>query len=295
MRIGKAILSCGFCLTVWLSQGVFAQTAATTPPNAAGHKIRVLILTGNSDWSHPWEGTAPFMQGVLMNTGRFDVKLEEEVRGITSETLANYDVLLDYYYGPRWGDTTEKAIADFVRSGKGMVAIHGVLYGPFFGQAGGSPTEPRRLEGPPWQAFIDMVGMTWDIQNIGHARRHVFAVKWVDHDSPVDKDLPPTFVANDELYHKIDLKPNAHVLASAFDDPNNPGGTGKDEPAVWTVPFGQGRVLVTVLGHDLLAMTQPGFMDLLARGTEWAATGAVAPGETWLSPSTSLVTPGRGH
>ena len=295
MRVGKAVLGCGFCLTVWMSQSIIAQTAPTASPTASGHKIRVLILTGSSDWSHPWEGTAPFMQGILMNTGRFDVKLEEEVRGITAETLANYDVLLDYYYGPRWGDTTEKAIADFVRSGKGMVAVHGVLYGPFFGQAGGSPTEPRRLEGPPWQDFIDMVGMTWDIQNIGHARRHVFAVKWLDRDSPVDKDLPPTFVTNDELYHKIDLKPNAHVLASAFDDPNNPGGTGKDEPAVWTVPFGQGRVLVTVLGHDLLAMTQPGFMDLLARGTEWAATGTVASGETWLAPSTSLVVPGRPH
>jgi len=155
MRVGKAVLGCGFCLTVWMSQSIIAQTAPTASPTASGHKIRVLILTGSSDWSHPWEGTAPFMQGILMNTGRFDVKLEEEVRGITAETLANYDVLLDYYYGPRWGDTTEKAIADFVRSGKGMVAVHGVLYGPFFGQAGGSPTEPRRLEGPPWQDFID--------------------------------------------------------------------------------------------------------------------------------------------
>jgi type 1 glutamine amidotransferase len=271
----------------------FAQAPASAQP--PGHKIRVLILTGSSDWSHPWQGTAPFMQGILMNTGRFDVKLEEEVVGITSATLANYDVLVDYYYGPRLGEVTEKAIEDFLRSGKGMVGVHGITYGPFFGQAGGSATEPRRLEGEPWAAFSDMLGMSWKIENIGHAKRHIFTVEWVDHDNPISRGLPPTFVANDELYHKIDLKPNAHVLATAFDDPNNPGGTGKVQPAIWTVPFGQGRVVMIVIGHDLLAMSQPGFMDVFARATEWAATNDVAPNSPTLSPPTAMPAPAAHH
>jgi hypothetical protein len=46
---------------------------------------------------------------------------------------------------------------------------------------------------------------------------------------------------------------------------------------IWTVPFGQGRVVMTTLGHDLLAMTQPGFIQLFTRGAEWAATGSVNP------------------
>jgi type 1 glutamine amidotransferase len=237
----------------------------------------------------------PFMQGILNNTGRFDAKLEEEVTGITSETLANYDVLVDYYYGPRWGSVTEKAVEDFLKSGKGMVGVHGITYGPFFGQAGGSATEPRRLEGEPWAAFADMIGMTWKLDNIGHAQRHVFAVEWTDKEHPIARDLPPTFVANDELYHLIDLKPNAHVIATAFDDPKNPGGVGKVQPVIWTVPYGQGRVVMMVIGHDLLAMSQPGFMDAFARSTEWAATGNVAPDEKVLSPSTSLVAPRATH
>jgi uncharacterized protein len=32
---------------------------------------------------------------------------------------------------------------------------------------------------------------------------------------------------------------------------------------------------MTVLGHDLLAMTQPGFIQVLTRAVEWAATGSV--------------------
>jgi uncharacterized protein len=269
-----------------------AQQQTASPPPA---KIRVLILTGNSDWSHPWQGTAPFLQGALTNTGRFDVKLEEEVAGITSATLANYDVLVNYYYGPRWGEVTEHAVEDFIKSGHGMIGIHGVTYGPFFGQAGGSAKEPRRMEGEPWAAYSDMLGMTWTIENIGHAKRHVFVVQWTDRDHPISHELPPTFVANDELYHKIDLKPNAHVLATARDLPVAEKGTGKDEPVVWTVPYGRGRVVMTVLGHDLLAMTQPGFLDVLARGTEWAATGNVTPGEATMAPSTSLVAPSPSH
>ena len=264
---------------------LLASTSTAFPAD----KLKVLVLTGNSDWSHPWEGTAPFLQGILTNSGRFDVKLEEEVRGITAATLAPYDVLLDYYYGPRLGEPTEQAIESFIRSGKGMIGVHGVTYGPFFGQAGGSATEPRRLEGEPWTAFEEMLGMTWKIENIGHAKRHIFTVQWTDRDHPISRDLPPTFVANDELYHKIDLKPNAHVIATAYDNPEL-GGTGKEEPVIWTVPYGQGRVTMMVLGHDLLAMTQPGFMDALVHEAEWAATGKVEPGSSRFSPSTSMPT-----
>src|ERR1700734_1284257 len=137
--------------------------------------------------------------------------------------------------------------------------------------------------------------MTWKLDNFGRATRHVFAVEWVDKDHPISRGLPPTFVANDELHHKIDLKPNAHVLAAAFDDPNVKGGTGKVEPVIWTVPYGQGRVVMMVIGHDLLAMSQPGFMDAFARSTEWAATGDVAANASTLSPSTSLVQQKPSH
>src|SRR5947208_14928997 len=100
-----------------------AATAA-----AAADPIRVMILTGQSDYSHPWQPTVPFMREILNNTGRFDVRVEEELRGITPATLASYDVLVDYYYGPRLGDVAEKAIEDFFKSGKGKVGVHGITY-----------------------------------------------------------------------------------------------------------------------------------------------------------------------
>jgi len=64
------------------------------------------------------------------------------------------------------------------------------------------------------------------------------------------------------------------VLARAYDDPKFKG-TGKDEPVLWTVDYGKGRVFHTILGHNVAAMQEPGFVATLLRGTEWVATGKV--------------------
>ncbi len=238
---------------------------------AAVEAPRILILTGHSDLpAHDWRTTTPFLRGLLSGAG-FDVKVEEEVRGITAETLAGYDALILHYNGPRWGQGVEQAIERFLRSGKGMVAIHGISYGPFYGQQLSQGT--RRLAGEPWAAYADMMGMTWALENIGHSRRHVFAVRWIEPDHPICKGLPEVFQTDDELYHKIDLRPNAKVLASAYSDPAARG-TGKAEPMIWTVDFGDGRIVHITLGHDLLAMSQPGFIQALQRAAEWAAAGA---------------------
>ena len=110
---------------------------------------------------------------------------------------------------------------------------------------------------------------------------HPFTVNIVDREHPITQGLPASFAQNDELYHLLSLQPNIHVLAGAFDDPKNcykPNegcGTGKDEPLIWTLPYGMGRVFQTALGHDAKPMPSPGFVITLLRGTEWAATGAV--------------------
>lgn len=253
---------------------IFAFLACATLANAAAdRRLRVLILTGETDLPyHDWRLTTPFIREFLANTGRFEVKALEEPHGLTKQTIAGYDVLVLNYNGSRWGRESEEAVEEFLRSGKGMVAFHGVSYGEFFGMV-----KKQRWEAGPdrgWLAYADMMGATWKPENIGHSLRHVFPVKWIDREHPIARGLEPTFLANDELYHKMDLRPNAHVIATAYSDPELRG-TGRDEPIIWTVPFGQGRVVHITLGHDTAAMYQPGVATAFARSTEWAATGAV--------------------
>ena len=44
---------------------------------------------------------------------------------------------------------------------------------------------------------------------------------------------------------------------------------------LWTAEYGDGRVFVTVLGHDVPAVQTPTFVVTFRRGAEWAATGKV--------------------
>jgi type 1 glutamine amidotransferase len=259
----------------WNAAAMESSATGSGAISAPAARLRVLILTGGSDLPyHHWRESTEFLRGVLERTGRFDVKVEEEVGGISPATLRPFDVLVLNYNGPRWGAQAEGAIEAFVRGGKGLVSFHGVTYGQFFGMVydghwKASPTGDRG-----WAAYADLIGADWDPPKIGHGARHVFPVKWVDREHPVSQGLEESFQANDELYHRLDLKPRTHVLATAFSEPAS-GGTERDEPIIWTTGFGQGRTLHLTLGHDLSALHQTGFLTAFARGLEWAATGAV--------------------
>ena len=100
--------------------------AQVTIPFFRPGTIRVLILSGRNN--HDWRTTTPFLRKTLVDSGRFDVRVEEEPMGITQATLAAYDVLVLDYDGPRWGEVTEKAVESFVNSGKGLVGIHAASY-----------------------------------------------------------------------------------------------------------------------------------------------------------------------
>jgi type 1 glutamine amidotransferase len=273
---------------------VHAQPAAAD--QAARRKTRVVILTGASDLPyHHWRESTEYLRGALERTGRFDVKVIEEVRGITPATLEAFDVAVLNYNGPRWGAPAEPAIEAFVRGGRGLVSFHEVTYGAFYGMVFDGGWKASSSGDRGWAAYAELIGASWDPPKIGHGPRHVFDVKWVDRDHPVSRGLAENFQANDELYHRLDLKPSAHVLATAYDDPAT-GGTGRDEPIVWTNAFGAGRTLHITLGHDLSALEQAGFLTAFARGVEWAATGAVMPvAPASMAPPVRVLVATGGH
>jgi len=243
------------------------NTAAFFQPG----KIRALIISGRNN--HDWRATTPLLRRQLIDTGRFDVRVNEEPSGMTAQTLAAYDVLILDYNGPRWGETAERAVEEFVKGGQGLVLVHGASYG--FGEMEllGDRHAKTGIHEQPWPAFVSMAGGTWSAQT-GHGRRHVFTVKYTDREHPIARSLPETFVTSDELYHRMNMRPDAHVIATAF-SATETGGTGRDEPILWTVAYGKGRVFQTVLGHDTAAMMEPGFAASFTRGTEWVATGTV--------------------
>jgi type 1 glutamine amidotransferase len=205
---------------------------------------------------------------VLERSQRFDVRVNEEVQGCGPETFAPYDVLvLNYSVGrtqsPWWDYRAREAMLDFVRNGKGLVSVHGANMS-FWG----------------WTEYDKLIGGTWRDTG-GDAPYHTFQLKFADHDHPITRGLPEFLSQTDEIYHGLTLQPNIRILARAFDDPKNCRkagqvcGSGQDEPLIWTLNYGAGRVFQTALGHDVQAIRSPAFVVTFQRGTEWAATGQV--------------------
>ncbi len=246
-----------------------AATVGQTPPR----KIQALIITGQN--GHDWRATTPVLRKLLEDTGRFEVRVTEEFRGAGPETLAPYDVAILNYFDSnrpelRWGERADTALLDFLRSGKGVVVYH-------FSAAA--------FNG--WQEYEKLCGGNWRPQHGHHSARHDFTVEIKDKEHPVTRGMQASFTqSNDELYANLQWQPEGayHVLATAWDDharykagEKQPiPGAGLDQPMLWTVNYGKGRVFATALGHDADAMKSPGFAATLTRGAEWAATGDVS-------------------
>jgi type 1 glutamine amidotransferase len=230
---------------------LLAGVAAAQAPG----KINVLIVTGQNN--HDWRATTPVLKDILERSGQFTVTVNEHPEACTAADFAPFDVILSNYNGPRWGAVAEKAFLDFIRGGKGFVVIHA---------ANNCFTD--------WPEYVALIGGIWAGQ-AGHGQRHPFLVRIVDRNHPITRAMSDFMHSTDELYHRLEMQPNIHLLATAYSAPDT-GGTGRDEPIAWTVDYQGGRCFHNVLGHDVEGMQSAGFVALVQRGTEWAATGKVA-------------------
>jgi type 1 glutamine amidotransferase len=240
--------------------------AAAGEQARADERIPVLIVTGENN--HDWQFTTPRIQAALESSGRFVVDVTDKpAQGLADPAaLAKYKAFVLNYNGARWGEPAESSFLAAVRNGTGVTVIHA---------ANNSFTD--------WPEYMKLVGDMWIKDVTGHGDYHAFDVKITDHDHPITRDLPDLVAHPDELYHNLVTTQGVtrRVLATAF-SAKDKHGTGEDEPMVMVLEYGKGRVFHTPLGHtwpgaDATRATwdDPALAILVARGTEWAATGAV--------------------
>ena len=121
------------------------------------------------------------------------MRVVEEPAGISAQTLAVYDLVVSDYCGPRWGAATEKALVDFVQSGKGLVVVHGAA----FGFSGLEVLLDRHVKSgivePAWKEHGQLVGGSWPAppEKQFHGARHSFEVKLVDREHPITRGFAP--------------------------------------------------------------------------------------------------------
>jgi type 1 glutamine amidotransferase len=230
-------------------------------PAAAAPPVRVLLLSGRNNHAC-WRVTTPHLRAACEATGRFRVEVNEKPEALTAEALKAYDAILSNWNAfnakdVAWPDAARQALIDFVfKEGKGFASVH----------AGSSSFTD-------WKEYQELVCTGWRVPQTGHGRVHDFPVTVAVPDHPVTRGLAG-FTTHDELWHRAPLQDGVQVLATAMSSKES-GGSGAAEPVAMVRTYGKGRSFNLLLGHDLKAMQNPGFLTLMTRGLEWAATGAV--------------------
>lgn len=264
-------------LGVWFA---LAAVAWAAPP------MKALIVDGQN--GHDWKGTTPVLKRLLEETGLFAVDVAtsppkgQDMSGFMPD-FAAYNVVVSNYQGDAWPEETQKALADYVRNGGGLVIYHFACaafpkwkeYNEMMGLGGwGGRTEK---DGPHLRLRD---GKFVPVQEPGKSGSHgpaqPFQLVVREPNHPIMQGLPPAFMhTTDELYGWLrGPAKNLTVLASAF-APKEKGGADEHEPLLNVVSYGKGRVFFNALGHTAKELKSVAFIVTFQRGAEWAATGKV--------------------
>jgi type 1 glutamine amidotransferase len=268
---------------------VFAALWFAAGRPLAAAPLKALIVDGQNN--HDWRSTTPHLKRILEQTGLFVVDVATTAPGggdLSSfrPAFKNYRVVISNYNGDSWPAETRAALVRFVAGGGGFVSVHAANnafpdwpeYNEMIGVGGwGGRTE----QAGPWLYWESRVVRDTSPGPGGrHGIQHPFKVVVRAPNHPVMDGLPSEWWhAKDELYDRLrGPAKNVTVLATAFSDPATKG-TGKHEPMLLALSYGNGRVFHTTLGHnngpDLTSQRCVGFIVTLQRGAEWAATGRV--------------------
>jgi uncharacterized protein len=255
-------------------------------------RLRVMVLEGESAGPyHKWQLTTQVLKKVLVEAGVFDVEVVTAPPAGADFTsfkpdFARYRAIVLNYDAPddRWPADLKAAFERYVRGGGGVVSVHAAdnafpgwrAYNEMIGVGGWRDRDEKA--GPAWHVKDGKLTADAAPGRAGsHGDRVPFRIDVRDATHPITKGLPAAWMhQSDELYASLrGPGRNMTVLATAHSDPANKG-TGRDEPQLMVLGYGSGRVFHTTLGHDVTAMSSVDFIVTLQRGTEWAATGAVA-------------------
>ena len=224
---------------------------------------RVLVLAGGSPHAHDFDALGPALVEVAEDAGH-DVALTghpdeaaKQLRGGAFDVLLMHGLwwrMLDPAYDA-WRDdhayetpaTTRQALADFVASGGGLVALH---------------TAPVCFD--DWDGWGDVLGASWSWGVSGHPPYGPVEAQ-VIADHPVVASIGPTIALDDEIYGGMDMR-QVEVLATARRTPDD-----EDQPVIWTHRYGDGRVVFDGFGHNAESIVHSSNARVIRQAIEWVA------------------------
>jgi hypothetical protein len=292
---------------------LFASLMLALCSSAAGQEqYRAIIVDGQNNHG-VWPKTTVMMKTYLQQTGLFTVDVartkytwngdsllaQYPIEGLETQArseptpdpdfkpdFSKYDVVVSNFgwLTAAWPTDTQKSLEAYVRGGGGFVIVHAannsfgdwLEYNRMIGIGGwGGRTE----KSGPYVYFDDSGKLIRDSavgEGGSHGKQHAYQVIVREPTHPIVKGMPRAWMhAQDELYDQLrGPAERMQVLATAYSDKSTDG-SGRHEPMIFTISYGEGRVFHTPMGHADYSQECVGFITTLQRGTEWAATGKV--------------------
>ena len=221
--------------------------------------MKLLAISGGR---HPYEESTPVLERFLKGAGHdVTVRWDADALGDADE-MAQYDALV--FNTLRAGDATlteeqQAGMKAFIKGGKGFVCIH----------ISGCVPET-------WPEYRDITGGGWVMGTSFHPPYGRFTVNVLSSDHPGAAGVAD-FLTNDELYMGLEYSDDNDVFMSADSEEGTYEWGGKRThmpaatyPLSWTRSYGDGRVFVTLLGHNGLSFETPEFQKLVLNGVDWA-------------------------
>ncbi|HET8735894.1 MAG TPA: ThuA domain-containing protein [Pricia sp.] len=294
-------------ITLLSNASVFSQSRDTTDI------IKVLIVDGQNNHDQ-WPKITYILKKEMEKSGLFHVDVERSaytwkgddfleefaiagIRGTQAldkpksdpnftPNFAGYDVVINNFgwNAAPWPEQTQKALEEYIKGGGGLVVFHAAdnafpqweAYNQMIGLGGwGDRTEK---DGP--YVYYNDAGEIVRDTTAGKAGAHgpesEYQIRVRDGGHPITMGMPSTWMhTKDELYNRLrGPAENMKILATAYSDPDNEG-TGRHEPALMVLTYGDGRIFHNIMGHADYSVLGVGFMTSMLRGAEWAATGEV--------------------
>ena len=256
MKSGRVVLALGVGIVGLLGVGAPADAAA---------KRRIVYFSQTEGYRHG-DGIAGVLKvlkdAAAKDDATFEVEECTDCTKWTPEYLGKFDAMVSYGGGeltkvkPPITDENKKALIEFVKGGKGFVAIHSASY------------MCPQTKWPEYAEMLDAVFVThpW-VGKVG------MIVEDTKH--PATAHLGERFEVKDEIYSFNPWsREKTHVLIRLDNASVDPKKGEKIRPDLdfgiaWCHPYGKGKVFYTALGHGKNVWAEERFQKHLLNGLLW--------------------------
>lgn len=214
---------------------------------------RAMIIVAGDDVDHDLLTAAPYFTKLAGEAGFVTRQAAGMQRFIEPfKTTSMQDVFLLYKAGGEFSTAQQAEFANWIRAGKGMLAIHcSNVMGTVDPDAAGT-----------FRPFFELLGNRYLSHGPGHHQgRHTIEIV-AEH--PITAGITD-FELFDE-YYEFEFADDDHQILA-----QRRRADGEIIPVLYTREVGEGRVVYLALGHDFRAWGEPSFQKLVRQSLAWIA------------------------